>query len=90
MNNYITIHDLGLVEYEDALEFQLKLFNEIVSTKISNRRNNTKIKTKNHLVFVEHNSVYTLGKSGEILLPVNSKTGVETILPLSDFLAFCI
>jgi lipoyl(octanoyl) transferase len=66
MNNYITIHDLGLVEYEDALEFQLKLFNEIVSTKISNRRNNTKIKTKNHLVFVEHNSVYTLGKSGEI------------------------
>ena len=45
MNNYITIHDLGLVEYEDALEFQLKLFNEIVSTKISNRRNNTKIKT---------------------------------------------
>jgi lipoyl(octanoyl) transferase len=66
MNNYITIHDLGLVEYEDALEFQLKLFNEIVSTKISNRRNNTKIKTKNHLVFVEHSSVYTLGKSGEI------------------------
>ena len=66
MNNSIIIHDLGLLEYEDALKYQLKLFNEIVSNKISNRRNNTKIETKNHLVFVEHNSVYTLGKSGEI------------------------
>ena len=66
MNNSIIIHDLGLLEYEDALKYQLKLFNEIVSNKISNRRNKTKIQTKNHLVFVEHNSVYTLGKSGEI------------------------
>ncbi len=66
MNNSIIIHDLGLLEYEHALKYQLKLFNEIVSNKISNRRNKTKIQTKNHLVFVEHNSVYTLGKSGEI------------------------
>jgi lipoyl(octanoyl) transferase len=66
MNNSIIIHDLGLLEYEHALKYQLKLFNEIVGNKISNRRNKTKIQTKNHLVFVEHNSVYTLGKSGEI------------------------
>tara|TARA_B100001059_G_C17754697_1_gene539221 strand:- start:613 stop:1308 length:696 start_codon:yes stop_codon:yes gene_type:complete len=66
MNNSIIIHDLGLLEYEDALKYQLKLFDEIVSNKIRNRRNKTKIQTKNHLVFVEHNSVYTLGKSGEI------------------------
>jgi lipoyl(octanoyl) transferase len=66
MNNSIIIHDLGLIEYEDALDYQLKLFNEIVDAKISNRRKNTNIITKNHLIFVEHNSVYTLGKSGEI------------------------
>ena len=66
MNNSIIIHDLGLIEYEDALDYQLKLFNEIVDAKISNRRKNTNIITKNHLIFVEHNRVYTLGKSGEI------------------------
>ena len=66
MNKTVKIHDIGLVDYEEALNFQLKLFNEIIDTKISNRKNRTNTKTKNHLVFVEHNSVYTLGKSGKI------------------------
>lgn len=66
MNKTVKIHDIGLVDYEEALNFQLKLFNEIIDTKISNRKNRTNVKTKNHLVFVEHNSVYTLGKSGKI------------------------
>ncbi len=66
MNKNILIHDLGLMEYEEALEYQLNLFNEIIDNKLSNRKNKTKIKTKNHLVFVEHNHVYTLGKSGKI------------------------
>ena len=66
MNKTVKIHDIGLVDYEEALNFQLKLFNEIIDTKISNRKNRTNTKTKNHLIFVEHNSVYTLGKSGKI------------------------
>ena len=66
MNKTVKIHDIGFVDYEEALNFQLKLFNEIIDTKISNRKNRTNTKTKNHLVFVEHNSVYTLGKSGKI------------------------
>ena len=66
MNNSVIIHDLGLLEYEEALSFQLELFNEIVNTKINNRRNSTAIPTKNHLVFVEHSNVYTLGKSGKM------------------------
>jgi len=66
MNKNILIHDLGLMEYEEALEYQLNLFNEIIDNKLSNRKTKTKIKTKNHLVFVEHNHVYTLGKSGKI------------------------
>ena len=52
MNNSVIVHDLGLLEYEEALTFQLELFNEIVNTKINNRRNSKAIPTKNHLVFV--------------------------------------
>lgn len=66
MNKSIIVHDLGLVEYDKALDYQLNLFNEIIQLKLNNRRNNTNLITKNHLVFVEHPHVYTLGKSGEI------------------------
>jgi len=49
MNKSIIVHDLGLVEYEKALEYQLNLFNEIIESKLSNRRSNSNIITKNHL-----------------------------------------
>ena len=61
MNNSVIVHDLGLLEYEEALTYQLDLFNEIVNTKISNRRNSTTIPTKNHLVFVEHSKCLYIG-----------------------------
>jgi lipoyl(octanoyl) transferase len=66
MNKQIIVHDLGLVDYQDALDYQLQLFNQIIDIKLKNRRNNTKIETDNHLIFVEHPNVYTLGKSGDI------------------------
>jgi len=66
MNKQIIVHDLGLVDYQDALDYQLQLFNQIIDTKLKNRKNNTKIETDNHLIFVEHPNVYTLGKSGDI------------------------
>ena len=66
MNKSIIVHDLGLVEYDKALDYQLNLFNEIIQSKLNNRRDKTNVTTKNHLVFVEHPHVYTLGKSGEI------------------------
>ena len=65
MNKNIQIHDLGLQEYNEAYKYQLKLFNEIVDIKISNRKNRVKKLTSNHLIFVEHLNVYTLGKSGK-------------------------
>ena len=61
MNKSIIVHDLGLVEYDNALDYQLNLFNEIIHSKLNNRRNNTNLITKNHFVFVEHPTVYTLG-----------------------------
>lgn len=66
MNKHIIVHDLGLVNYQDALDYQLRLFNQIIKTKIQNRKNKTEIETENHLIFVEHPNVYTLGKSGDI------------------------
>ena len=66
MNKQIIVHDLGLVDYQDALDYQLQLFNQIIDIKLKNRKNNTKIDTDNHLIFVEHPNVYTLGKSGDI------------------------
>ena len=38
--------------------------NEIIEIKLSNRKNKTNLKTPNYLLFVEHNHVYTLGRSG--------------------------
>ena len=66
MNKKINIHDLGSKGYLDTYNFQLKLFNEIIEKKINNRRNKKKVETKNHLVFVEHKNVYTIGKSGSM------------------------
>ena len=66
MNKQIIVHDLGLVDYQDALDYQLQLFNQIIDIKLKNRKNNTKLETDNHLIFVEHPNVYTLGKSGDI------------------------
>ena len=66
MNKCITVHDLGLVDYQVALDYQLSLFNQIIDIKLKNRRKNSNIETENHLIFVEHPNVYTLGKSGDI------------------------
>jgi len=66
VNKKINIHDLGSKGYLDTYNFQLKLFNEIIEKKIINRKNKKKVETKNHLVFVEHKNVYTMGKSGSM------------------------
>ena len=65
MNKNIQIHDLGLIGYNEAYKYQLNLFNKIIDIKISNRKNKVKKLTSNHLIFVEHLNVYTLGKSGK-------------------------
>jgi len=55
------------MDYKACWDYQEKLFNETVNLKISNRYlpEEKQIPTKNHLLFVEHPHVYTLGKSGD-------------------------
>jgi lipoyl(octanoyl) transferase len=67
LNKQVLFKDLGLMDYKACWDFQESLFNETISQKISNRNLelNQQIETKNHLLFVEHPHVYTLGKSGD-------------------------
>ncbi|MFD2603088.1 lipoyl(octanoyl) transferase LipB [Flavobacterium suzhouense] len=66
MNKKVQFSDLGVRDYKDTWEFQEKLFQEILDIKIRNRREELSLETPNHLLFVEHPHVYTLGKSGDI------------------------
>ncbi|MBL7919500.1 MAG: lipoyl(octanoyl) transferase LipB [Bacteroidia bacterium] len=65
-NKKIIFQDLGLMDYKACWDYQEKLFNKTVQQKISNRDLSLEkqIPTQNHLLFVEHPHVYTLGKSG--------------------------
>ncbi len=60
MKHKIFFEDLGVMQYADAYEYQLKLFNETIEKKKKGEV------TENKLIFVEHPHVYTLGKSGDI------------------------
>ena len=59
--------DLGLIDYKESWDFQEKIFNEVVQTKIANRNLtlNEQKQTNNYLIFCEHPHVFTLGKSGD-------------------------
>jgi lipoyl(octanoyl) transferase len=67
VNKQVLFQDLGLMDYKDCWDYQERLFNETVSQKIANRDLSPELQTetKNHLLFVEHPHVYTLGKSGD-------------------------
>ena len=66
MNKTIKVQDLGLRDYKDVWDFQEKLFKATIDIKIKNRRESAGLITPNHLLFVSHPHVYTLGKSGDM------------------------
>ena len=77
MNRDIVLHDLGLLDYQQAVDYQTKIFNKIIDQKLKNRKSVIKEITQNHLIFVEHPNVYTLGKSGDINNLLLSKEDLE-------------
>lgn len=62
----VHFEDLGLMDYQQAWDYQEKLFAETVARKIDARTNPNPVPTEHHLLFCEHPHVYTLGKSGSI------------------------
>jgi len=64
-NKKVIFQDWGLLDYQQAWDRQEQVFAETVLAKTQNRNNNTDYPVNNHLIFVEHPHVYTLGKSGK-------------------------
>ena len=62
----VEFQDIGTVRYGAAWDFQTKLFERTVDQKVVNRKTPERAEeTTDHLIFVEHPPVFTLGKSGK-------------------------
>ena len=62
---YTVFEDLKVKDYKEVWDYQEQLFSQVVDVKLYNRDNPNRLKDiTNHLIFVEHPHVYTLGKSG--------------------------
>ena len=66
MNKSIQLQDLGLKDYKETWDLQEEIFKKTVAVKVRNRRENARLSTPNHFLFVSHAHVYTLGKSGDL------------------------
>lgn len=64
-NKKTTFRNLGLIDYQEAWDYQETLFTEIVDIKQANRKAEHPQLTPNYLLFCEHPHVYTIGKSGK-------------------------
>ncbi len=67
LNKKTRFIDLGLIDYQQAWDYQTNLFQSILDVKIQNRSlpDNEQQTTSNYLLFCEHPHVFTLGKSGD-------------------------
>jgi lipoyl(octanoyl) transferase len=65
-NKQVAIKQLGRKAYQEVWAIQETLFDEIVATKLENRKLDAPYPklTPNYLLFCEHPHVYTMGKSG--------------------------
>jgi len=68
MKKPVVFRDLGSMDYKACWDLQEVHFNQTVQTKFENRAKapEEQVVTTDHLFFVEHPHVYTLGKSGDI------------------------
>ena len=65
-NKRVKILDLGQKSYASAWVHQEELFQKIIAQKRANRNQKKPQPTENYLLWVEHQPVYTLGKSGDL------------------------
>ena len=79
INKEVKIIDLGMIDYQEAWDYQEKLFKEVIDIKLANRDkpDNEQIPTPNYLIFCEHPHVYTLGKSGSAENLLLDEKGLE-------------
>jgi lipoyl(octanoyl) transferase len=80
MKQQINVNDLGLIDYQQAWDYQEQLLKENVRIKLEASRSTTdnyQLTTNNYLLFCEHPPVYTLGKSGHIENLLISETQLQ-------------
>ncbi|WP_161889389.1 lipoyl(octanoyl) transferase LipB [Pontibacter russatus] len=78
-NTEIKFGHLGLIDYQEAWEYQEKIFNSILELKAQNRKaeGSAQQPTPNYLLFCSHPHVYTLGKSGHEAHLLLSEEGLK-------------
>lgn len=79
INKRVEFRDLGLIDYQNAWDYQESLFADTVALKIRNRNlpASEQSATPNFLLFLEHPHVYTLGKSGKQENLLLNESGLE-------------
>jgi lipoyl(octanoyl) transferase len=71
MKQQVQYEDWGMIDYKSAWDLQETILQKNVAIKTNWRNQNTNqpistLPTTHHLIFCEHEHVYTLGKSGDI------------------------
>ncbi len=81
LSKEVTFIDLGLIDYQQAWNYQTELFNKNLEIKKRNRdlSDNEQQVTNNYLIFCEHPHVYTLGKSRDEKNLLIKKEDLHTI-----------
>jgi lipoyl(octanoyl) transferase len=77
LTQHILFKDLGKQSYKNVWDYQEKLLQQNVAIKTAARaasEANDSLQITHHLLFVEHNPVYTLGKSGDVANVLISET----------------
>lgn len=66
-NLQVQYQHLGLVDYQQAWDYQTQLFQQILDQKTENRSRTpeAQVSTSNFLLFCQHPHVYTLGRNGK-------------------------
>lgn len=65
-NKEVLVQDLGLINYQQAWDYQEEIFATTIQSKVNNRLSENEAETtKNYLLLCQHPHVYTLGKSGK-------------------------
>ncbi len=67
INTDIYAQNLGLIDYQQAWDYQTQLFEQILAIKTQNRTlsDESHLQTPNFLLFCQHPHVYTLGRNGK-------------------------
>jgi len=78
-SNQVVFQDKGRIRYQEAWDLQEALLKANSDIKLAAERDMPphEVPTTNHLLFCEHNPVYTLGKSGSIKNLLLNEEGLE-------------